>query len=229
MDYVCKVVGNLHIKDLNLILSNMEIIDLNSNDFKSSPQLRDCLIKKYIDIYLPAKYPNAKRLKNRESPIKRETANNNKEEVTKISNNLKEASDRLSTALLRIDTLMTSFQTSEIKIKYEENTGINNLLDKLTKLLETVENNKEKEENSRLDTLLDKFDILLSKNYNNTSIIKENIRTEQNREDAQEAVPIYVPKIDLDSVQSKSIKTQELSSEGTEDILEKLKKLKNKK
>ena len=41
MDYVCKIVGNLSLKEINLELSYLEIIDLSQEDFKASPRLRE--------------------------------------------------------------------------------------------------------------------------------------------------------------------------------------------
>ncbi len=65
MEYVCNIIGNLNIKDINLELSHMEIIDLSSDDFKASPRLRESLRNREIIPYDSSKQPNAKRVKQR--------------------------------------------------------------------------------------------------------------------------------------------------------------------
>jgi hypothetical protein len=89
--------------------------------------------------------------------------------------------------------------------------------DKLDKLLDTVE---------RLLTDGIKID---GKNFNTQNTNGSGygkMSTEKKVQNLDEAIPLYVPKIDTSSVSTRNIVTDSLESDGTESILEKLKKMK---
>ena len=222
MDYVCTVVGNLYIKDLHLDLSYMEIIDLSSEDFKSTPQLRDCIRSRQLELYIPNNYPLAKKFRNRNNQVKVvEQVKESNSDLSIISKNINSVSENLTVALNRIDLLLESFK-SPTRIDTEENPAINNLLIKMDTLITTIEKNQD---SSKFDLLISKFDNFVSKNSSNNFIMSSN-PVEKNKTFAD--VPIYVPELSTSDISNKNIKAQEVSSEGTDDILEKLKKLKNK-
>lgn len=228
MDYVCTVVGNLYIKDLNIELSYMEIIDFSQEDLKQTPQLRECIRNKQLDVYIPKKYPMAKKYRNRNSDVKlviipKEPNSLKSEDFLGLSKNINEISERLSLALDKIDILIRSFKIPEITVKNEENPMINNLLVKIDKLIEVLTKNND---SAKFDLLLNKFDNFLSNNSSNSFMMRENTSGQNKIDRLNDETPIYVPELNLEGIGKKSIKTQELSSEGTDDILEKLRKLK---
>lgn len=228
MDYVCTVIGNLYIKDLHLDLSYMEIIDFSQEDLKSTPQIRDCIRNHQLEVYIPSKYPLAKKFRNRNTPNVKivEVQKSGTEGLENISKNLSESSEALSRALDKIDFLIESFCNSKININLENNSVVESILNKLDRLILAVEKNKSYD---KFDEFLKKFEIILSNNSSNNIIIRDGLT--QKKEFFQEKKPvsdepIYVPDLSMSNIGKKNIKAKEESSEGTEDILEKLKKLK---
>lgn len=219
MDYVSTVIGNLYIKDLHLDLSYMEIIDFSSEDFKSTPQLRDCLRNKQIEVYIPSKHPLAKKFRNRNTPqvkiIEREIkTSDNSPDLTKSLNILTE---KLGSLIERIDSALVQEPP-----KKEENINWDILFMKLDTLASFLEKNQE---DNKIDLLLKKLQEMPNKNFNQNVIMREHT-TIKEKTSYNDDVPIYVPELNLDNVGKKSIKAQESSAEGTDDILAKLKKLK---
>ena len=252
MDYVCKVVGNLSINDINLNLSYMEIIDLSNDDFKSSPQLREALRTGKIEPYNRTKHKSARRIKSlahlKNIPISNGKINK-KEISTSEGSLIKESLDNLSikmTSLLdRINTLIQKNVESNEKIsgqfeeftKFSKNENINseNFSHFLKKTLEyhdkldTILNNKTSETDKKLDKLIDKLDKLITNNVtvqNNYSNL--NKKTSKNKKKFDDKVT-FVPNINVDNVEKSEIKAEQIKQEGTQDILDRLKKMKENK
>ena len=129
MEYVCNVIGNLSIKDINLELSHMEIIDLTSDDFKSSPRLRESIRNKEIVPYDSSKYQNARRLKVRNNPpaTKNEIVYaKNSTEIYNIKDSLEKISSRMSQVGEKLDNLINKIAEDQEKFL----NSFDNFLDK---------------------------------------------------------------------------------------------------
>lgn len=251
MDYVCKVAGNLIINDINLELSYMEIIDLNADDFKASPQLREAVRTQKIELYQPSKHRNARRIKalppSRNYLANRIDDSNNKDsnfkfsEGTHIKENLDNLSKKMETLVSRIDVLINNNIQLSSKIdgipregnnKKEDNLDIqklNYLLDKSLEYqmkIDSFLDKKNLDTDKKIDKLLDKLDHLITKgvsaNLNDYGTLKSKSK---NFDDE----PMYVPKITTDNVETSNIKAESLEQQGTDDILSKLREMKNKK
>jgi len=170
LDYVCNVVGTLKIREINLEISYMEIIDLSFDDFKASPRLREAMRNKEILLYDSGKFPKAKKIKLR-----------NKVEFVKVKDNSEK-------------------DYTEIK------ESLNRVADKL-------------------ELLTDKLDKILIGGHNYVSpTVAKNATVEKENNITFDDVPIYIPR--LDNNFETNIKTESKVSEGTNNILEKLKNLK---
>ena len=205
MDYVCKIVGNLSLKEINLELSYLEIIDLSQEDFKASPRLREALRNKEIEIYDLRKHQTAKRIKFRNNNervqiIKEEIIKEKLVESTKIPNEI----------------------NSLKKLLLEMSSKLNQLIFRVDTLLAGQQGPKEVYDLSKLDLILEKIEGLTTKGFvfNEKDFSNIELKTK-----ISEEVPIYVPQLNIE-VTDKNIVSLEQSLEGTEDILEKLKKLK---
>ena len=197
MNYVSKVGGNLVIADIHLELSYMELIDLSSEDFKASPRLREALRNKEIEIYVPNVHLNAKKIKERNShPANKEESNQIDSDTKKL---LVEMSGRLNYLISKMELLIS---------KEKE--------DKIENLAQNVKINDDK-----FDLILKKLDNLASKDV----IITKGTLAEQ-KQDVVAEIPVYVPQLDVSDVSTKNILSEEAVMEGTDDILEQLKKLK---
>jgi len=139
----------------------------------------------------------------------------NTDSIAAVAKNLNQISEKLSETLNKIDSILASFENYQIKNNFSKDP----LLEKLDKLIEVIEKNQN---NQKIDILLNKFDTFLSKNSSNNFIIKDN----NSRQELNRDIPVFVPEISLSDVSKTNIRTKEISSEGTDDILEKLKKLK---
>jgi hypothetical protein len=246
MDYVCKVAGNLIINDINLELSYMEIIDLSVDDFKSSPQLRDAVRTNKIELYNPSSHRGARRIKslppsrNRELP-KLEYENNFKfSDGGQIKENLDSISKKMEVLVSRIDFLITkNIETNdkiasiiEDKNKKNEDIDLQKISYFLDKSLEyqtkidSFIDKKNIETDKKLDKLIDKLDHFITKgvsaNLNDYGVIKSKSRSFDDE-------PLYVPKITTENIEKSNIKAESIEQQGTDDILSKLREMKNKK
>jgi len=210
---MCNVVGNLSIKDINLDLTYMEIIDLSTEDFKVSPRLRESLRNREIIPFDPSKYPNARRIKNRLQKIEViKTVTNTTPESGDVKKSLEVISDRMDRIGNKLDLLIDKLSTDRDKF-YD---SLDNLLNK---------NIVAKCDSNKLDILINKIDKLIdnggvfAKNATPTPSVKGG------NGKYMEEVPIFIPKLDENSFE-KRIKSEEIIAEGTNDILEKLKNLK---
>jgi hypothetical protein len=254
MDYVCKVVGNLIINDINLELGYMEIIDLTTDDFKSSPQLREALRNRHLEVFDPSKHQNARRRKSI-SQIRNLTQDNKSNTPVKISSEGKlikesldnlckkmdglvnrinvlidksiESNNRLADSLNQSFTNKTgdSIDTEKFNIFLSKNLEYHDKIDKIL-------NKKNNETDNKIDKLIDKLDQFITKgmvigshgissNLNNSNKIKK-------YNDFDDKVT-FVPDINIDSVEKANIKAEQIQQEGTDDIIAKLKAMKNNK
>jgi len=256
MDYVCNVVGDLHIKDIDLTLTYMEIIDLSQDDFKISPRLRKSLRNSEIAAYSPGIHHNARRIKRRhQSPtviekikvIEREKSIDpskppnfaDLDNITHVCEGISGKMDRLmgkidamvgtlsksSESTIHLNKHLKNIADKEIKVTYE-NEKLDNLIDILVE--------KEKKED-KIDKLLDAVQVLLKSGVGVGTVSSlnngKNYQPSNNnfsKDDFDDSIPMYVPSLDIEEDFGKSnIKTKHVESEGTEDILAKLKKLRN--
>ena len=246
MDYVCKVAGNLIINDINLELSYMEIIDLSVDDFKSSPQLRDAVRTQKIELYNPSSHRGARRIKslpsNRNKEIsKLEYENNFKfSDSGHIKENLDSISKKMEVLVSRIDFLITknietNNKITDILTEKNKNTEdvdlnkINYFLDKSLEYqlkIDTFIDKKNLETDKKIDKLIDKLDLFITKgvsaNLNDYGVIKSKSKSFDDE-------PLYVPKITTDNIEKANIKSESIEQQGTDDILSKLREMKNKK
>lgn len=203
MDYVCKVVGNLQLKEINLDLAYLEIVALSSEDFKASPRLREALRNKEIEPYNPVLHKNAKKLKNR---------NNIKEIIKEIPNTPINIKNILEDITCKINSL-----TNKIDLlisKDNDRVALNDLDKKLENFIKDVK------KEDKLEIILRKLDNISFKEYS-LEKSKPEIKTV-----FEEDVPVYVPQLDISDVSSKNIQSEEKTMDGTEDILKQLKILK---
>lgn len=287
MDYVCKVVGELSIeeKDFQLKMSFNEIVDLNQEDFKVSPRLREALRNREIEVYTPTLHQKARRLNRnmRRMPLVQEKIiplkqaveekhiNDNlinNSELNELKSILEGISSKMSGVVSRLDLLVTKVIDSNTQLNanfnrfFNERQNVQVVYDnpKLDSLLDKVINTQDKFNNfiedqnrihianshkmpepqdikeDKLDKLLSSVEKLLSEgikidgkilntqNTNGKAYSKINVESQVHIKD--EDIPLYVPKIDTASISNKNIVTEALESEGTDSILEKLKKLK---
>lgn len=230
MEYVCKVVGNLNLEEINLSLTYMEIVDLSQDDFKSSPRLRDALRKKEIEVYNARLHPSARKIKNYVSPNRQNQApvhsfQKDYLSISEIKSALATLSFKIDSVVGRMDEILRKNQTESIEIPQTEHfSGLD-----VKKIDETL--NKILDAGNKVDAVLSKQDAILEKleevmarpialnNYNPNSIKTTSSSI------IPEDVPIFIPKMEQ-NVGDKNIQAQEIQSEGTEDILEKLRKMK---
>ena len=196
MDYICSVVGNLKIDDIGLELTHMELIDLSTEDFKSSPRLRESLRNKEIVPYVQRIHPNAKRVRDR---IKR---NSSVEESMNLSELFSMFKAPFSSLATKIDALLTR----------DSNKPIEELIKKTT------------ENNEKMDSLLKKMDTALA--TRTVEVVTKTSAKELQKPNIDDNIPIYVPSLETNDVSSSNIVTKQEVSEGTDDILEQLKQLK---
>jgi len=250
MDYVCNVVGDLHIKDIDLSLSYMEIVDLSQEDFKISPRLRESLRKNEIVAYNPATHRNARRLKRRnqikvitktiEKKITSDVIPNFKEleQLTSVCGGISKKMDNLMSKLDNmIEMISASNESTQLLNKHIKDlvdTTVKNSgskADKIDKLIETIINKENK-----LDKLLETMNKLVENGqntvYTSTSIPKKNMsytaKDHFNNLNDEDSIPMYVPSLDVDEEFNKAnIVTKTIESEGTQDILNKLKAMQN--
>ena len=167
MKYVGNVIGPLTINDLHISINNMEIVDLSSEDFKSSFELREALRNAMIIPYNALVHKHAYEIKKYHQPQN-----------------------------VQSDTKETKEYIKGLESKFDL------ILNKINNILFTKE-------------IIKEVHIVEAKSALNTSSISK-----------AETVPIYVPKIDTTDVSMKQIITKEEQAEGTDNILEQLKKLK---
>lgn len=250
MDYVSKVVGVLHIKDIDLKLTYMEIIDLSSDDFKISPRLRASLRNDEIASYSPGVHYNAKRIKRRhQSPtviekikiIEKErkldpsklTNFSDLEGLTDVCVGLSHKMDALLGKVDRLiqDASATSESTQQlnthIKKLVDKDVTVTYKNDKLDKLIDILVDKETKED--KLDKLLEAVNTLISEggvvnSRNYTPVSNKNF----SNDGFDDSIPMYVPSLDTKKDFGESnIKTKKVVSEGTGNILAKLKKMKD--
>jgi hypothetical protein len=245
MDYVCKVAGNLIINDINLELSYMEIIDLSVDDFKSSPQLRDAIRTQKIELYHPSKHLGARRIKSLPPSRARELSNNTDSfkfsDGEHIKENLSSISKKMEILVNRIDVLITKNVETQSKINdmlfsniekkdSSDLKKINDFIDKSLEYHMKIDNfidNKNLESDKKLDKLIDKLDNFLSRGGVVSHIHDYgSIKSKSKNFDDE---PIYVPKITTENIEKANIKSESIEQQGTEDILSKLREMKNKK
>ena len=183
MRYISKIIGNLNITDLNIILSENEIIDLSNEDLKSSYELREAIRKKLIIPYDP-----------------------------KIHKYIKEIRRAL------------------IKPTDSELGNYIKLLDvKIDKLINKVNQLTVPKPDGKIDILLAKMEQLLTKEV---SIKKDIWKTSPEIQEKSKKVfddnILVIPDINLSDISNKNIVTKDEESQGTDDILKQLKKMKNK-
>ena len=218
MDYVCKVVGNLIIPDINLELTYLEITDLYPDDFKASPRLREALRNKEIEVYNAQLHKGSKKIKTRfiAPPIQVIKENTNldslKEPITNITN-------KLDYLLSRIEALIA---------KNKENVNNSTNTDILSKILEQINKPKQDISDEKINLILNKFDELIEKGLstNNKDYSQRNKEQDYKNDSVKEDIPIYIPKLDDLRVLEKNVQIDQETSEGTESILDKLRKLK---
>jgi hypothetical protein len=242
MDYVCKVVGNLKIPEINLSLTYMEMINLNPEDFKQSPRLRLALKNREIEVYNPQIHKNAKRFKKHISKTVPQG------QVKKISDNPRPSSSRdvedlhisLSKLYKKMDSLVTRVNvlisktvesTDKLNNNFEkfltkpqEKEEYPEILDKLTRFLEHSEKNKQENE-EKFNKLITKIDELITKGVHFSGTGSNGRMSSITKKSTFNDAPTYVPEIKTDNVKT-NIVTKEVKSKGTEDILEKLKQMK---
>ena len=249
MDYVCKVVGSLSINDISLELGYMEIIDLTTDDFKASPQLRDALRNRHLEVYDPSKHKNARRRKSisqirsltQDTKIVQNTSNSSDGKLIKES--LDVLSKKMDSLVNRINVLIDKSIESNSSLVDSLNSGSNSIdaekfniflsknleyHDKLNKILE----GKNSTTDDKIDKLIDKLDQFITKGtiigshgitnpLNNSPKIKKSNNFDDNI--------TFVPEINIDSVEKANIKAEQIQQEGTDDIIAKLKAMKNNK
>jgi len=203
LDYICNIVGNLSIKEINLELSHMEIIDLSSEDFKASPRLREALRNKEIIPYNASKHKNAKKIKQRNNFIRTDSSI---AEITDLKKSLESISNRMLSVGDKLDKLIDKLTDDHDK-----------LFDSLDKFLENKKN-----DDNKLNCLIEKIDSLLGKG-NILRKESEGGNGKHKKEDLD--MPIFIPKLD-ENIYEKNIKSEEILAEGTDNILQKLKNLK---
>jgi len=164
MDYVCKVVGDLNIeeKDFHLKLSFNEIVDLNQEDFKTSPRLREALRNREIEIYSPALHQKARRssrmkviplIKEKIIPLKQaieektnqQQNNLNNSEFVALKSVLESISNKMDCLASRVDILVTRVVDSNTQMNVNFN-----------KFFNERQNIQVVYENTKLDSLLEK-------------------------------------------------------------------------
>jgi len=285
MDYVCKVVGELSIEEIQfkLRMSFNEIIDLSPDDFKVSPRLRAALRNREIEVYTPTLHKQAKRLKIRKkmeilqenvlplkppAPAQKATAELDSSAINEMKSVLAGISNKMTSVVSRLDLLITKViesnntlnanfnkffnEKQNVQINYN-NPKLDTMLDKVVSTqdkfntylqeqqrisnlqkTQTSEITKTSATDEKLDKLLDSVEKLLNGGIkidgNNLNIQNTNgrgyskINTEK-KYLIEDDLPMFVPKMDTD-VSQKNIVTKSIESEGTDNILEKLKNLK---
>lgn len=253
MDYVCKVAGDLHINDIGLKLSHMEIIDLTQEDFKMSPRLRESLRKHELEAYSPRKHKNARRIKRRHKNVivqnikviekeKRvqvpsENPINFREldELTKVCSSISSKMDSLISKLdVMVDAVnqtaestrilgdhLSKMADKEVKVSLDSTK-----LDKLINLLVEKEKKEDKIDDliSTMKSLVDKGVPTYSGSFSSSmSSTKNNF----NKNDLDDSIPMYIPDLEDSDFTSANVVTENIESEGTEDIVAKLKRMKN--
>lgn len=255
MNYVSTVVGKLIFEDINLELDYMEIVDLSAADFKSSPRIREAFQNKQLVVYDPRIHINARKFnrftKNINLPSFKETVqkvDDNKvsdikfSDITALRQVLEGLSDKMNNLVNRIsvlngETVETSKKLNDNFEKFIEinkkNFSNNDKLEfflektlehhsKVEKILESKFSQKEEINDvlGRLEEIIKKG-ITLNTNYNpNFSSKKNDLGFE-----AFDDKVTFVPKIDVEDVK-KSIKSEEITQDGTDDILAKLRAMK---
>lgn len=250
MDYVCKVAGNLIINDINLELSYMEIIDLSADDFKASPQLREAIRTQKLELYQPSKHRTARRIKTlppsrgqlpAKNEVSVEMSNNFKfSDSNHIKENLDNISKKMETLVNRIEFLIakntdTTNNVVELlkeNFKKEENLDIDKFNYFLSKSLEyhtkidDFLDKKNLDTDKKIDKLIDKLDQFITKgvsaNLNDYGVIKSKTKSFDDE-------PMYVPKITTENIEKANIRAESIEQQGTDDILTKLREMKNKK
>jgi len=224
MDFVCKVTGELVIADLNLNLVHMEIIDLYPDDFKVSPRLREAQRNKEIEVYSSQHHRTARRLKKRNTEQNKiQIIKENSSEFS-LKEPLVSINNKLDYLMSRIEIIISK-NKNEPELKNLPNLKediLNKILSQNQKIEEYINSTKSLDE-GKLNDILNKFENLLEKRL---SINKEYLGKTDKKEMEKEDIPIYIPKLDDIDIIEKNIKSQEIVSEGTDNILEKLKKLK---
>ena len=233
MDFVCIVGGNLEIADLNLNLVYMEIVDLYPDDFKTSPSLREAQRTKKIEVYSPQNHKLAKRIKTRQpfppvqiiKEIVRETSKD-----TSLKEPLSVISNKLDYLMSKVDSILSKNKEPLIESIDSNNSIKEDILLKIleqNKKIEIYMAGKDNTSQEKIDKIINKFETLLEKGLSiNKDYFEKDIITKHTREQVKEDIPIYVPRLDDIDVIEKNVQTEDIVSEGTESILEKLKKLK---
>jgi tetrahydromethanopterin S-methyltransferase subunit G len=250
MNYVSTVVGKLVFDDINLELDYMEIISLSPGDFKASPRIREAFQNRQLVIYDPRIHVNAKKFNRYSSDIRipsfqeKITVKENPKSEVKFSeiNDLKNILNNISVKMenlvgrvsqlidnstanvnninLKIDELIKkdgSKDISSVEEKFQFLMDLN--FEHHSKIEELLQKKEEKFNNiiSRLDDIISKGISVGGSGYVNHSI-------KSSKSDFDDTVT-FVPEIDVSNVKT-SIKSESITQEGTDDVLEKLRALK---
>jgi hypothetical protein len=255
MNYVSTVVGKLIFEDINLELDYMEIIDLSPADFKSSPRIREAFQNRQLAVYDPRIHVNARKFnkftKNVNLPSFKESIqkmDSNKvtdvkfSDLTILKQVLENLSDKMNALVNRVSMLNgeTVETNKKLNDNFEKFIEINKknfsnseklefFLEKtlehhskVEKILETkfVQKDEINDVLGRLEEIIKKG-ITFNNNFNpNFSSKSKNLEFE-----AFDDKVTFVPKIDVEDVK-KSIKSEEITQDGTDDILAKLRAMK---
>jgi len=252
MNYICKVIGDLSIvdRDFKLNMYFNEVIDLSPDDFKVSPRLRAALRNKELEVYTPKLHQNIKRKKKAHSMnILKEKVlpftNSKNESSTKELNDMKTTldgiSNKMSNVLYKLDDLVTQVISSSDSLnenfnkffkRIESNPVNSRLEDLLAKVIETQDklsffledNLKQTKNEDKIDKLIDNLEVILSNGIPSKNSVNNLSKNSKIKKDIYEDNEIYIPKIET-NLSKKNIVTENMESEGTDSILEKLKNL----
>jgi len=168
MKFICNVVGDLLLEDLNIKLSHLEVLEVTEDDLKTSLRLRESIRNGELIAYNPKIHKVVKNNKPK-SYSKQETVRT----PAAFGSYMKKVLDKLDAIVNKLDVLNKAPIPSEVKnIIYKEE--------------------------------------------------KKHIIEKHNQK--QEKTPIFVP--ELSNNLESNIVTENIESEGTDSILEKLKEVK---